>query len=835
MGQLRWSKIPRISYTLDASAGAFAVSDPGTTQLKTTTTGGASGSVQFNVPPDDAFINFAKMYQSQQFHAGSSPADLDDNQYPKNALGGAIFGSIVMSPTYAPNGVSFVLKNTGTRQFRCALGANVTVTSSSGGATYTGGSNSNLTATFAGAGKIYFTFNNYTSTEIGFNFPTGYTNVTGTGELVLCRGTSAYLSTDDEYKYDNGEYFTKEYLDLLRDLNPKTIRTCGWNNQAGQGSNHTKFAHRTTLSFLAFNDNWPSGAWGGTASTLNNIAYTCSNPTDSNAGAYVDGEIIQLRWPNADNANSAPTLNRGSLGAKGMVDRLGNPLTASFIPANSLASFVYDALLGKFICTPGIYYESSPGSGIFIAAGGGLTYNIPIEYMVQLANRLNANLWFSMPVLWDDASVTSCTTLIRDSLNPQLKCYFESGNEIWNPGFWSWHLFFQRGLALGFPGTGLTPVEAMYGLRVRQIMPLITAAWSPRSASTLKKVMPTSAIGDFAPQMKFDRFDGGSLIGSTYPLYLAYVGGVDPGYNVAGNRPIDVCDVISYAPYFEGANFAHLDGSYRTGSAALLQTAARNFVLGGASASTALNWLDNDIRAGIYAGTLACTISNGSPAVITVANTFSAYDRVVFSNTGGALPTGITAGAQYYVNPTGLLTSSFGIMDGGLTPINTTSNGSGTHSVGGLLSAGTLLGMKSAGGVYPIYEGIAASYDSGRAIPLTVEAYEGGLQAWAPSTYTCTRLGITANYLGSGLTNAGASAALTDLLLAYKTDTTAYSGKGYGYQLTFDYCTQYKDAAFPHSNSPSWLQITGPSEFSLMPGDIFSTPWTLYYGVKAFR
>lgn len=76
------------------------------------------------------------------------------------------------------------------------------------------------------------------------------------------------------------------------------------------------------------------------------------------------------------------------------------------------------------------------------------------------------------------------------------------------------------------------------------------------------------------------------------------------------------------------------------------------------------------------------TISIANPAVITVANTLTAGDTVIFSTTG-TLPSPIVAGAPYYVLSSGLSGSSFEIsatFNG--TPINTTGGTqSGTHTV----------------------------------------------------------------------------------------------------------------------------------------------------------
>lgn len=677
---------------------------------------------QLGLSYEGAFLNFIKSYQAQSYAPGSSPADLDANYYPKNALGGTISGSILMPPSYAPNGVSFVLKNTGTRQVRCSIGANVTITSSSGLVTTTGGSVSNMVATFTGAGKVFFTFNDYASTEFGFTFPTGFTNVTGTGELALVRAS-------DEAGYDAGEYHTAEYLALARDLNPTTIRPMGENQQFGQGSNQSIWGYRTTPTSVSWlTEKYPAGAWGGIVTTADNIAYTCSNATDSNPAVYVHGEIIQVQWANAGNANTVPTLKRGTLLPIGIVTSTVAAIGVGAITANSLNTFYYDSILIKWV-----------------RFAGGVTFNVPVEVMVQRANRLNANLHFVMPFLANDSYFTSCTTLIRDSLTRT--AYFELGNEVWNLGFFSVYIAYYRGLALGFPDGSNRPQSTWYGLRVRQMMGIITPLWAAtRSATTLKRVMASSAVPGFVADYQTYQLNGFLLVGATYPAYLAWVGGVDPGYNVAGNRAIDYCDVIAFAPYCQGSNVAEVDSNYQAASAADLQTAARNFALGGAGAATALAWLDGDIR-------------------------------------------GTTHGAV-------------------------------------VLSFETLLGYRQAGGPYPLWEAVAASYDSGRAIALTVEAYEMALQCAAPSEAECTTLGITADYLGSTLTAAGASAALAALILAWKNHAS------YGHNFVIDCFTQFM--AFPHFKAPCWLQTTGPNEWSLLPGDIFSTPYQTYYGVKNY-
>lgn len=127
-----------------------------------------------------------------------------------------------------------------------------------------------------------------------------------------------------------------------------------------------------------------------------------------------------------------------------------------------------------------------------------------------------------------------------------------------------------------------------------------------------------------------------------------------------------------------------------------------------------------------YGGTLAAntvTISTASPAVITNAadNAPQAGTSVVFTTTG-ALPTGLTAGATYYVaNPSG---KTYNVSaSSGLTPlVNTTAGGYGIHTA---TFGTTLINTTTAGsGTHTINMGTTA--------PLNVEgavSFTGTLQA----------------------------------------------------------------------------------------------------------
>jgi len=100
------------------------------------------------------------------------------------------------------------------------------------------------------------------------------------------------------------------------------------------------------------------------------------------------------------------------------------------------------------------------------------------------------------------------------------------------------------------------------------------------------------------------------------------------------------------------------------------------------SGSTASFVLDDPTPFTREAGKQTCTISVGSPAVITKTNhRLQAGATIVFSvSTGGSLPSGIVAGTEYYVLPTDLTNNTFRITTtlGSSTAVITTTAGSGT-------------------------------------------------------------------------------------------------------------------------------------------------------------
>jgi len=66
--------------------------------------------------------------------------------------------------------------------------------------------------------------------------------------------------------------------------------------------------------------------------------------------------------------------------------------------------------------------------------GGGGSVGVAYEYMVQLCNAVDADIYVCVPFLATDAFVDSLATLLKNTLEPERKIYVEFSNELWNGG-----------------------------------------------------------------------------------------------------------------------------------------------------------------------------------------------------------------------------------------------------------------------------------------------------------------------------------------------------------------------------------------------------------------
>jgi hypothetical protein len=87
-----------------------------------------------------------------------------------------------------------------------------------------------------------------------------------------------------------------------------------------------------------------------------------------------------------------------------------------------------------------------PEDATFMARG------VPLELMLDLANRLKADPWFCIPHRADDEYVRNFAAMVKERLDSGLKAYVEYSNELWNGGFKQYAYAAEQGQKLGLGG-----------------------------------------------------------------------------------------------------------------------------------------------------------------------------------------------------------------------------------------------------------------------------------------------------------------------------------------------------------------------------------------------
>lgn len=94
---------------------------------------------------------------------------------------------------------------------------------------------------------------------------------------------------------------------------------------------------------------------------------------------------------------------------------------------------------------------------------------VALEYMIQLANTLNADPWFCIPHLATDDYIREFARLVKQQLNPDLKIYIEYSNECWNSMFAQARYCRQKGKELAFSDNDYQAQLQFYSRRSVQI------------------------------------------------------------------------------------------------------------------------------------------------------------------------------------------------------------------------------------------------------------------------------------------------------------------------------------------------------------------------------
>ena len=488
-----------------------------------------------------------------------------------------------------------------------------------------------------------------------FAFPSGQT-YGSMSNAILCR--KADIDGTNAFGLQAGYQINADLVSLLQTIRPYAVRFLNLNTTINSIAND--YFRRPQLTAFSWGGDaqFVPAYWVGNITRGVSDAYTCSNPSASGGGVYADGEVVQ-GVVDLVNLTTTPTLNLGARGAKpvfvntaqtigviggtiaaghtinliftgsyiagspyhlvyttvagdaGNPSALANNLLAAINgnttlqAANISADRGYDYNVGVAYIV--IIYNRNAGSGTtfsytstgaetlsfgtcvpnssvpantvctfaysavlggWIFQSGGLLCGlaVPPEVLCELCNRVPAAGWFQIPMLYSAASTAAFATTVRDNLAIAQIAFFELSNEIWNFAQQCTTTARNLGACLGlsFQG-GLGQLEGFFGLRTRQFMEIVVQVWTAgRYRNTLKCMMAHSfGAEDSAVNggTQLYRFNGTDLTTSN-PTYAALggLGGMaGKTYTAIGQRPIDVCDGASYATYYAGVlvtNFA---------------------------------------------------------------------------------------------------------------------------------------------------------------------------------------------------------------------------------------------------------------------------------------
>jgi len=113
---------------------------------------------------------------------------------------------------------------------------------------------------------------------------------------------------------------------------------------------------------------------------------------------------------------------------------------------------------------------------------------VPVEIQIALANTLQADPWFNLPHLADDALITEWATLAHDTLDPALNAHVELSNEVWNWQFTQARWAEDQGRARW--GKKDAWVQ-FYALRAMQAASIWTGIYGPDAATRLTRIIGT--------------------------------------------------------------------------------------------------------------------------------------------------------------------------------------------------------------------------------------------------------------------------------------------------------------------------------------------------------
>ena len=137
--------------------------------------------------------------------------------------------------------------------------------------------------------------------------------------------------------------------------------------------------------------------------------------------------------------------------------------------------------------------RNKPGDADYLKNDG-----VPVELLVEAANRADADLWVTVPWNADDEYVRNFAATVRDKLAPGHQVYVEVSNEVWNGGYAVGRQAAAEAKAEGLPpasGSGTPGSLERYAEKTKQVM----AIWSRVFAGQQRRLVRVASFQHVAP------------------------------------------------------------------------------------------------------------------------------------------------------------------------------------------------------------------------------------------------------------------------------------------------------------------------------------------------
>jgi hypothetical protein len=124
---------------------------------------------------------------------------------------------------------------------------------------------------------------------------------------------------------------------------------------------------------------------------------------------------------------------------------------------------------------------------------------VSVEDMVDLANTVGADPWFTMPYHADEEYLRAFAELVHDRLDPERTVYVELGNEVWNDMFASAQDAQREGLARGLGGGDPATAQMQrYAERMTEAMRVWTQVYADRPQALVRVAATQNANPELA-------------------------------------------------------------------------------------------------------------------------------------------------------------------------------------------------------------------------------------------------------------------------------------------------------------------------------------------------